>query len=624
MTICVSRAGLVSALLLMIALQPSAAFRTGGPRGRTAGPRAEARGLQAVETDRVAAARASGVPALDRWIPSRALRVYATLARAFSRNRAMEVVRFMAPLWRLPGNPAFEASQDRIRRDLARAGFREAPRPRPASRVRSASQWFEEFANPTPAWEPVSATISSDEGTELDMARPLDRVSLCINSFSTPPGGVRAPLVVVGRGTTASDYEGIDVRGKIVLGEVDARRLFEAAVRQRGAIGVLSTAAAAYTRPQETPDIVQWSGIPYDESLRAFGFKISPRLANRLKERLAAGPVTLAVEIASRFHRRPNRTLVAEIPGRTRPGDRIVLVAHVQEPGANDNASGCATLLEIARGLATGIARGAIPRPARTITFLWGDEIAASRQWLRASADRAAGVRYAFSLDMTGEDATKTGGSFLIEKQPDPSAVWVRPSDPHTEWGSSAVEADSLKGSLLNDLHLAFCLRRAREAGWVVKANPYEGGSDHSVFLAAGVPALLDWHFTDRYYHTNLDTPDKTSAGEMANVGSAVGATAWLLASSNARDAAAVCALVEQAALARLDLEARQSKIAIDAATDASAAREREQTIFAAWQKWYVEALKSALDLPAAGGTGALRGRVNRAIARVRAKRMLD
>ena len=62
----------------------------------------------------------------------------------------------------------------------------------------------------------------------------------------------------------------------------------------------------------------------------------------------------------------------------------------------------------------------------------------------------------------------------------------------------------------------------ARKTGWVVKTNPYEGGSDHTVFGSAGMPSLLDWHFTDRYYHTNFDTPDKTSPAEMRNVGVAV------------------------------------------------------------------------------------------------------
>ena len=153
--------------------------------------------------------------------------------------------------------------------------------------------------------------------------------------------------------------------------------------------------------------------------------------------------------------------------------------------------------------------------PGRTLTFLWLDEIRGSRQWLGADPERAKGVQYMFSLDMTGEDTAKTGGTFLIEKQADPSAVWARPSDPHTEWGASSVKAESLKGSLLNDLHLAVSLRRAKDTKWVVRTNPYEGGSDHTAFGDAGIPSVLNWHFTDRYYHTNLDRPDKTSAAEM-------------------------------------------------------------------------------------------------------------
>ena len=59
----------------------------------------------------------------------------------------------------------------------------------------------------------------------------------------------------------------------------------------------------------------------------------------------------MTVDVASTFYTGPGRTLVAEIPGRTEPDERIVLVAHVQEPGANDNASGSATLYGLARAL---------------------------------------------------------------------------------------------------------------------------------------------------------------------------------------------------------------------------------------------------------------------------------
>ena len=164
------------------------------------------------------------------------------------------------------------------------------------------------------------------------------------------------------------------------------------------------------------------------------------------------------------------------------------MVAHVQEPGASDNASGCATLYALARALNESIASGALPPPERTLTFIWGDEVNASREWLRAHPDDAASVRYMFALDMTGEDTARTGGTFLIEKQADPSAVWSRPSDPHSEWGSSTVAAASLKGSLLNDLHLAVCRRRARDTRWIVRTNPYEGGSDPTVFATAWHP----------------------------------------------------------------------------------------------------------------------------------------
>ena len=241
-----------------------------------------------------------------------------------------------------------------------------------------------------------------------------------------------------------------------------------------------------------------------------------------MRDRLKAGAVRVKVDVRSTFYDGQSRFVVAEIPGSVKPDERIVMVAHIQEPGANDDGSGCGTLLALAVALQKAIAAKALPAPGRTLTFIWGNENSASRAWLTAHPEQAKGVQYMFSLDMTGEDVAKTGGTFLIEKQADPSAVWPRPSDPHTAWGASEVKESELKGSLLNDVHLAICQRRATDSGWVVKTNPYEGGSDHTEFKNSGISSLLDWHFTDRYYHTNLDRPDKTSVPEMINVGTAV------------------------------------------------------------------------------------------------------
>jgi hypothetical protein len=559
---------------------------------------------------------------LDRWLPGKAEATYRALSSRFDPPRALEVVTFMDRFWRLAGNAGYQASLDRLKAGLVEGGFHDGRALAPSA----GAVWVEEYPDGGNGWEPVRAEMTIVEsaagGVPERVFDPItDYIALCINSFSTPPGGSTAPLIYVGTGTDAASYEAVDVKGAVVLGDGGMRGLWQQAVRARGAVGVISAAPPApYTRPDVTPEVFQWGSVPFDEQSRAFGFKASRQVADRLKARLGAGAVMVKVAVETRFQRSPGRSLVAEIPGRVRPDERVVMVAHIQEPGANDNASGCATLLETARAIRAAIASKAIPPPARTLTFIWGDEITASREWLKADPSRAAGTRYMVSLDMTGEDTAKTGGTFLIEKEPDPAAVWERPSDPHTEWGGGSYRADALRGSLLNDLHLAVCLRRARDTGWVVRTNPYEGGSDHSVFLAARVPALLVWHFPDRYYHTNLDRPDKTSAAEMANVGISVGTTAVVLASAGQDEALAVTDLVAAAAAQRFELERRQSAQILGRACDPAAAEATERTVLEAWKKWYVRALESVLALPVAPSGDALRARVQGAIAAVTAR----
>jgi hypothetical protein len=225
---------------------------------------------------------------------------------------------------------------------------------------------------------------------------------------------------------------------------------------------------------------------------------------------------------------------------------------------------------------------------------MWLDETAGSRQWLRDHPDLAPGVRYMFSTDMPGEDVRKTGGTFLVERMPDPSAVWARPWDPHTEWGSGNVRTNQLKGDILNDLHLAICEHIAQRSDWAVRSNPYEGGSDHTVYISAGVPAVLDWHFTDRFYHTNFDTPDKTSPDEMRNVAVALTTSAWLLATANEERSLAVADLVARTGVARIAFERREGTKLVETGADPAAAKAREALILGAWQQWYNEAVHSA------------------------------
>lgn len=487
----------------------------------------------------------------------------------FDEAAAMGTVEFASGYWRLAGNSGYDATIDRVHARL----------------TPSSSTWIETADGPSPGWDHTVGTLSLLRAGQAPLAvlsRERERLALAINSYSTN-GPVEAPLVDVGRGQVA-DFEGKDVKGAVVIGDADLGGLFRQAVVQRGAIGVISTSIARYIANE--PDILQWGSIPRDAERKAFGFKASRRANETLRAALKAGPQRVRVEVVSTFAEKPERTLVHEIRGSTLPDERIVIAAHVQEPGANDNASGVATLQELARSLTVGVESGAIPRPARTITFLWLNEISGSRAWLQRNAAKVPSVKYMFSMDMTGEDITKTGGSFLVERWPDPGAIWTRSWDPNSEWGRGNVRKDSLKGDLINDLHLAVCERVALKTGWVVKTNPYEGGSDHTVFGTAGIPSLLNWHFTDRYYHSNMDTADKTSAAEMRNVGVAVATTAWLLASSDEAMSLEVAELVARAGRARIAVELR----------DGQALPEHADAL-AAWRTWSAEAVRSVSRL---------------------------
>ena len=515
----------------------------------------------------VAQETALHLPPLDRVLPPRVEAIYTAVASRVDTGVAMEIVNTIGPLWRLAGNPAYDDSMEFIAARLRQGGV--------TSRVES-------YAHSGRGWEHRRGTLSLDGSTrEVLLSREQDRVALCINSFSTPAGGVVLPLVDVGEGTD-EDFKNRDVTGAVVLGNAAVGPLWTRAVRDRGAAGVISTELAPYTQPDTTPDVLQWGSIPYDEARRAFAFKATPRAARRIRAALSLGIVKVHVDIETTFHQRPNRTLIAEIAGTVRADERVVLVAHLQEPGANDNASGSATLAATAIALRRAVASGALAAPRRTMTFMWLDEIRGSDHWITQDPARAARVVGMMSLDMTGQDTVKTGGTFLIEKMPDPSAIWQRPSDPHSEWGAGKVDRALVRGHLLNDLHLAVALRRARDTGWVVRTNPYEGGSDHTTFIRAGVPALLNWHFTDRYYHTNLDTVDKTSPVTMGHVAAAVATSGMFLAAADRSDAAPLTALIAAAEQARLETEHRN--------------RANEE-IVSAWKQWYQEARASVATI---------------------------
>ena len=571
--------------------------------------RRAARFLAALGMTSALFAGALGAQPASRAIPPAVQHYFDLVRPLFSGDRAYDQVAFMDQYFRWPGNTGFNASIHRVEDILKTAGYVEqsaAPAGAPLTyRV-------EHRPIKQPAWEPVDAsvTIAGESTPVLKFA--TNRNMLAINSFATPDSGVLAPIVDVGKGS-AADYDRSPVAGKIVLADGAIGRVFAEAVQKRGALGVLAYNMPAYTQPEKHTHSIQFGSVAYDSTKRSWGIPLSRDALDRLRAALAKGPVSARVKTAVKMYPSDELTLVAEVHGTTAPNERYVLSAHVQEPGTNDNASGVGDLSEMARVFATLVKNGSV-HPKRTITMLFGLEIAQTRNFLADDSVRTRGVHWGLSLDMTGEDTKKTGGTFLIEKMPDPSAIWTRGDDHHSEWGGRPITKAELVPNYYNDYLLARCLDQAASTGWVVRTNPFEGGSDHTPFLQFKKPGALFWHFTDVFYHTDGDRLDMVSKSELVNVGNAASVAVLTMTSADGATARALVAEVEKAANARIDAELALSRAALKSGGDLA----HEQDILLTWIDYYVVAIHTMTDIEVGGSSKETLAAIDGAAARIK------
>ncbi len=532
----------------------------------------------------------SAQQAQTRVVPPPFAAVSAPVGRELSGERALATVGFVEKFFRLPGNRGFDASIDTVAALLKVAGYVDEASAKPTDRM---TYRVESRPMAAPAWTPDNASL-----TIVGRARPLlswatNHNMLAINSWSTPEVGVTGRVIDVGAGTDA-ELAKQDIKDAILLVDGNYRVVYLKAL-QRGARGLLAIQKLpAYNQQEKNRNSVQFTSIARDTTVRGFVIFLSLAARDSMKAALAAGPVQVNAVVAARFETRPERTVVAEIRGGTRGTERFVYSAHVQEPGANDNASGVGLLAEMARTAAVMMRKGQI-NPARTLTFLWGDEIRSTDRFIKEDSVRRSGIKWGMSLDMVGENTALTGGTFLIEKMPDPSAVWVRGEDQHSEWGGSPIKASEIRAYWLNDFVRQRCLDRASKTGWVVKSNPFEGGSDHTPFLSAKIPAVLLWHFTDQFYHTDGDRIEMVSASTLANVGNCALNTGLLLTSGSAPIVKA--ALNELAAVAVRELRT-QAALSAKAITGGAKTAD-ERTILETWRDYYLAALERVPEMAA-------------------------
>lgn len=408
-------------------------------------------------------------------------------------------------------------------------------------------------------------------------------VPMCVSTYSKG-GDWSGELVNVGAGTSDKDYEGKDVRGKVVLAFGYAGTVVRAAAVKRGAVGVV-----IYPAPDDRPDhpdMVRYNGIwPRAEELdkTAGGFQVSANQYTQLRALMQHGAVRVHGKIDATLGPGQLTLVHAWIRGSKNPETEILISGHLDHPkwSANDNASGSAAMLEMARTLRALISAGKLAPPAMTIHFMWVPEYYGSiayvtnhpeartcargwddpRQTAPGASQAGHCILLNLNLDMVGEDTVKTNSRFYITRTP-----------------------DSVQGSL-NGL-MADVLQQTREANlfaptgthnyWPAEMSPYAQGSDHDVFVGLGIPSTMLGHDPDWTHHTSEDTIDKTDATEFRRVGVLASAAAYWSATDASRQKEA---MLHQDYLAATDTVAdRDGRIAqILAGTSSAGARKRLQ-----------------------------------------------
>lgn len=214
------------------------------------------------------------------------------------------------------------------------------------------------------------------------------------------------------------------------------------------------------------------------------------------------------------------RNIEVEIQGGARASEIVIVGAHYDSvlgaPGANDNGSGVAAVIELAR-----LFRGS--RPARTLRFVTfvneeppfaHSDTMGSRQYARRARERGENVVAMFSLETIGYYSDAPGS----QRFPFPLGFFY----PST--GNFIAFVSNLSSRALLHEALASFRRHAGLPSEGVAAPAFIPGvdwSDHWSFWQEGWPALM---VTDtapyRYphYHSGEDTPDKVDYERLARV----------------------------------------------------------------------------------------------------------
>ncbi|GAA2820032.1 M28 family metallopeptidase [Saccharopolyspora taberi] len=337
---------------------------------------------------------------------------------------------------RASGRPGYEASVDYVAGKLRDAGF-DVTTPE-----------FEYQAYYLDAFS-LAVAGQPTEGDALEY------------SPSTPQGGLKAPLAVLPvdptPGCEATDYQGTDVAGKVVLIQRGACAFGD---KQRIAAEAGAAAAIVYNNVDG----------PLNGTLGGPGQIPTAGVSKQVGEALAGqAGAEVHLDVQSRVENVRTRNVVAQT--RTGRPDNVVMAgAHLDSvpegPGINDNGTGSAGMLE------TALRMGGSPHVNNAVRFgFWGAEesgLVGSTKYVQSlSFEQQLDIALYLNFDMIG---SPNAGYFAYDGD-NSDGVGAGPGPQ----GSGQIEKDLVAALAAN--------------GVETEGKDFDGRSDYGEFIAVGIPA---------------------------------------------------------------------------------------------------------------------------------------
>ena len=427
-----------------------------------------------------------------------------------------------------------------------------------------------ELVGKSKTWDGVSAEVWEVSPKTAKLADYRDLAAVL--GQGSQNADVTAELAWVGRGTQA-EIDAADLKGKIAVTEASAGRVHDLAVKA-GAVGIISYYSP---RPLVDPLQIPNSGIRGGDNA-TFCINLTPRDGYALRDRLLAGEkITVKAKVEATNEETNIEVPTCVIKGSDENAEEIILCAHLFEGyvklGANDNTSGSAALIEVARTLNGLIERGQIQRPKRSIRFIWIPEFQGSIPWAQQNKEILSRTLCNINLDMVGLWLSKSQSFYCLHR--------TTMGNPH--YLNDVAESFYHYMGATNKSFVATGVGRPDAIKPVVSVtgsrdpfyysiNAHYGSSDHEVFSDWGVqaPGVIMITWPDNYYHTSGDRPEICDPTQLHRAIVLAAASAYTIASADEQGAAQIAAEVSANSAKRMAVKMKQNVSELNGADAAS------------------------------------------------------